>query len=277
MIVQNNDGRPASVYVPDGESFTIAQQGAREQGIQVLAVRPKTTLALKAVLGLDTVGTARLGDDNAFDVLDKTDDLVQLNFAARDKRIARHPVSFIRGLVDVLDEESPRPARSVKVLLPRQRTAGGDQCGCGPGKSMVSSDAAAGVASSRFLPPSSIVLREQDDVKALTRQFSGSHLFREVSVPQVLRDLSVFALVVSLGDIVVGEQATLTLDDDIFLMRADNVILYTRARVVQRSSTVFLDIGGRMQGDVTVRVHQLTDALIIDHAKLDRQLLVANQ
>ena len=275
MIVQHKDGRPASVYVPDGESLTITQHGARDQGIQVLAVRPRTTMAMKALLGLDTVGTPRLSDHNTFDVVDNTDGLVHLNFAARDERIAGHPVSYIKGLVDMLDEESPRPAQSVKMLLPRQRAAGSDRCNCGPGRARVSSDAAVSVASNRFLPPSSIVLREQDDVRSLTRQYSGSHLFREVSVPSVLQDLSIFGLVVSLGDIVVGKRSTLTLGNDISLMRADNMILYTQARVVQRSPTMVLDISGRMQGSVLV--HLPTDPRLIDHAELDRHLLAANQ
>lgn len=275
MFMQNKDGRHPSVFVPDGESFTLGRRSVDGARVPMLALRPRSTLALMALAGRPTRATARLGDRHAFEVVDRTDGLVGLDPASRDERIGGYPVSLLKGVIAALDEESPRPPKSVRLLLPRPQPSAERGCGCRHDPQVLDADAPASMQDAS-LPTASLVLRERADASALMRRFAATHVYREVRVPDFLQELRVYSLAVALGDVVVGRRATLTLDDDIVLAMADNVVLYQQARVVQRAPWLSLDVTGRMQGSVVHLIHRVTDVLNLDHAGLSAQLQFNN-
>jgi len=243
MLYRGGDGRPPALVIEDGETVTISAARAPEAGIPLLKMRPRTTAALLVMAGKRTAAPPRLSDAAAFEEIDSTDGFVRLSELDGDGRIAGYSVPFLRGVIDTLDPSEPAPPRSVTRLVRLEA----EESGSGLPPSV------RGAARTRGITPA-----ESTPVSAFPDALPHSptdHSVIESYVPSVVQDLKIFDFTARLGDIVVGRDATLVLDKDLWFAWADNLLGYTGSRVVQRAPYFNLDVTGTVRGGILGIVH----------------------
>ena len=262
MLYPNDDGRHPSLLVEDGETVTIGLRDAREIGMPVFTVRPRTTVAMMVLGGRALAQAPRLNDRGAFEQVESANGLLSFTDLDSNGTIGGYSVPFIAGILDALDPREPRPSTSVHLAAHGNGNGRANDCGCGG--SHVS-----GEATGRAFDE--IAGRERTAMKgSATAVSTGRSL--EAYVPEFLVNLQIYSLFVRLGDIVIGRSATLILDDDLSFIIADNVLAYTGSRIVQRADYVNLDVVGIMRGGILTKFHTLAEAkLRVDFANLALQ------
>ncbi|HXB72348.1 MAG TPA: hypothetical protein VNY05_29180 [Candidatus Acidoferrales bacterium] len=259
MIYRNPDGRYPSLLVEDGQTLTISARDAREIGVPMLTMQPRTTAALLVLAGQPPPAAPRLSDRAAFEQIDRTEGLASFSKLDQDGRIAGYSVSFIRGVLEAFDPNDRVPPQSVKRLIPSDVDK---PCDCSSSQHQARNVTRA----TNIAPATSAVAADVSQSKPAT----GS--LRAIRVPEFLVDFKVYSLFVRLGDIVVSHNATLVLDSDISFAIADNVLAYTGARIVQRGGNMNLDVTGIMRGSIFSLIHSVTDVLRVNFQSLAAEL-----
>ncbi|MEO5892032.1 MAG: hypothetical protein ABIQ31_17425 [Ferruginibacter sp.] len=257
MLYRNANGFP-SLHVEDGQTFTISNKSARELGIPVLKMRPRNTAALLTLAGQQIANAPRLSDNSAFEQIDNADGLVSFSDPDQDGRIDGYSVPFIKGVLQALDPKERMPPKSVKRLVALTTAKKG--CACSSHDHAVQT------------VKSSPVSQNVSEILAYdTAALSKTHSVRETFVPEFVTSLRIFSLFTRLGDIVVGRNATLVLDSDLYFAIADNLLGYQGSRLVQRGEILNLDITGTLRGSITNIIHQASDVLKVDWKALSLQ------
>jgi hypothetical protein len=258
MFYKNANGYP-SLLVEDGKTVTLSMKNAVESGMPLLKMRPRNTAALLVLAGQSPAIAPRLSDHSAFETIDRTEGLVSFSELDQDGRIDGYSVPFIKGLLQAFDPSERTPPRSVKRLIPINQERKG--CGCS-GKDHADQNAG---SNTRLQKADTSVLASYQAPAIKT------HSIRETFVPEFLQSLGVFSLFTRLGDIVIGRNATLVLEDDLYFAIADNLLAYQGSRLVQRTGILNLDITGTLRGSITNIIHRASDVLQVDWHALSLQ------
>ena len=254
-VYRNSDGRYPSLLVPEGQTVTISASEARASGISFTAMQPRTTAALMVLAGQTSETAPRLSDRAAFEEVKTTDGLVSFSMLDRDGRLAGYSVPFLKGLLKGFDAGQRTPPSSVKRLVPLSRE---NDCRCHQAQ-----QASKSIAGRRLV----------DDVGLQQESTQGptAHSIREIRVPDFVLQMQVYSLFMRLGEVVVERNGTLILDSDISFAIADNVIGYVGSRIVQRASSLTLDVTNLMRGGLIELVHHVSDVLKINFQGLAAQ------
>ncbi|RXZ42057.1 hypothetical protein [Crenobacter cavernae] len=259
MLYHNEDRRFPSLFVEDGETVTISTRNARETGISVLKMRPRTTAALLVLAGQPPSTAPRLSDRAAFEQIESTEGFVNLAELDHDGRIDGYSIPYIRGVLEVLDPNERVPPKSVKRLFPLSEEH--KDCSCTPSRRI--KKGATGIA----LSPGSSAAAVADASPSTRAMYS----VREAFVPDFLTNLQIVSWVTAFGDIVVGPNATLVLDSSTNFVIADNFLAYKGSRIVQRASYLNLDVTSTMRGDILKIIHTASTTLNVDWSALAAQ------
>jgi hypothetical protein len=258
MFYKNANGYP-SLLVEDGKTVTLSMKNAVEAGMPLLKMRPRNTAALLVLAGQSPANAPRLSDHSAFETIDNTEGLVSFSDLDQDGRIDGYSVPFIKGLLQSFDPAERTPPKSVKHLVPINQERKG--CGCS-GKDHADQNAG------------SVTRLQKADTSALAYYQAPTiktHSVRETFVPEFLHSFRVFSLFTRLGDIVVGRNATLVLEDDLYFAIADNLLAYQGSRLVQKASVLNLDITGTLRGSILDIIHRASHLLQVDWHALSLQ------
>lgn len=257
MLYRNANGIP-SLLVEDGQTFTISTKSAREFGIPVLKMRPRHTAALLTLAGQRIANAPRLSDNSAFEQIDNADGLVSFSEPDQDGRIDGYSVPFLKGVLQALDPNERMPPKSVKRLVTVTTAKKG--CACSSHEHAVQTE------------KSTALLQNVREISAYSAAaFIKTHSVRETFVPEFMSSLRIFSLFTRLGDIVVGRNATLVLDSDLYFAIADNLLGYQGSRLVQRGEILNLDITGTLRGSLINIIHHASDVLKVDWKALSLQ------
>lgn len=252
MLFKSADSQFPSVVVEEGQTLTLRAKDARETSLPQMAMQPRTTAALLVMAGQSPSNAPRLSDTAAFEQTDQTDGMVSFSDLDQDGRIGGYSVPFLKDILGGLDPVSRYPPESVKRKAPLA-PAKPCRCNCSGGD-----HAAPAFKASAF-------------TETEARIDESAYTICEFPVPEFIQKLKVVSLFTRLGDIIVGRNATLILDDDIFLAIAENVWAYQGARIFQRATNLNLDVTGVMRGSVT-RIFHFTASEVL---KVDRHILAA--
>jgi hypothetical protein len=257
MIYRSEESRHPSLLVEDGETAVVSAHADRALGLSVLKLRPRTTAALLTLAGMAPRTGPRLGDRAAFEEIGNSDGLMNFAELDADRRLDGYTVPFLRGVLEAMDPNERSPPSTVKRLAPISEED--SDCGCS-GRRFSTSRARVGFDAAALTG----VAKEDASQNARMRAVQSY-------VPDFLVGLRVFGLVVAFGDIVVGRNATLVLDSDVFLAVADNVLGYRGSRIVQRAPYLNMDVSGRLRGSILDVVHSVTDVLKVNWTALATQ------
>jgi len=244
MIYHNKDGRHPSVLVEDGETLKLSAKDAKEIGIPLLEMRPRTTAALLVLAGRPPPQPPLLSDPEAFQYVKSTEGLTRLSQLDDDGKIDGYSVPFIRRVLTAFDPKLTSPPISVQWQITPMKADGGCDC-YGNRPSSKATKSGTGETVSRQPLREAAAALEMRSV-------------REVYVPEFISQLKVYELFIGLGDIVVGRNATLILDSDISFATADNFFAYKGARIVQQADYVNMNIKGRMRGGILSQYEMYT-------------------
>jgi hypothetical protein len=260
MLYRNENGRPPSLLVGDGETVTISATGARSVGMTPLKMRPRTTAALLVLGGRPPSAPPRLTDHGAFETVESTDGMETFAEVDTNGQIGGYSVSFISRMLDLFEPNDPFPPRTVRLETPREIV--GEHCGCSAERHSIRIAERRAEESTRH---------DRLPAKASLPTYR-THNISEVYVPKFIVNLKIYALFLSLGEIIVGFNATLILDDDINFAVADNVLAYHGSRIIQRSDYLNLDVRGIMRGGILFKIHETTQTTVkVDLAALAAQ------
>ena len=257
MLYRNEDGRFPSLLVEDGETVTLSVKSARETGIPILKMRPRSVAALLVLAGLPPPNAPRLSDRAAFERIEKTDGFVNFAELDEDGRLDGYSVPYIREVLGALDPDDRVPPKLVRKLFPLDE--GHEDCGC--------------TRRRRAGNASGVPARDADpaDFAAASLSARMTHSVREAFVPDFVANLQVVSLFTAFGDIVVGRGGTLVLDADTNFVIADNFLAYRGSRIVQRGRYLSVDVTGKMRGSIRDIIHIASAALQVNWTALSAQ------
>jgi len=246
MLYRNDDGRHPSLLVEDGETVTIGAKGVHD-GIPVAMMRPRTTAAIMVLGGRLPSQGPRLTDRGAFERVESAEGLVNFAEVGYDGTIDGYSVPFISRILDAFDPREPVPPTSVQLRVPSDSRR--KNCGCSA--SQGSRKLARGVTEEVAIHDRALAEAPSSTLRTRGRL--------SVYVPEFLVKMKVHGLFTSLGDIVVGFNATLVLDSNIAFAVADNVFAYRGSRIVQRSDYLNLDVRGILRGGILSKIHTVAE------------------
>jgi hypothetical protein len=259
MLYHNEDGRFPSLFIEDGETVTISTRDARETGIPVLTMRPRTTAALLVLAGQPRPKAPRLSDRAAFEQIERTEGFVNFGELDQDGTIDGYSVPYVRGVLEALDPNDRVPPKSVRRLFPINEEH--KDCGCSSSRRRKRN--ATGVTLAPGADAASVAEASLSTV--------ANHSVREAFVPDFLANLQVVSLFTAFGDIVVSRGGTLVLDADTNFVIADNFLAYKGSRIVQRAGYLSMDVTSIMRGGIRDLIHMATSVLTVNWSALAMQ------
>lgn len=260
MLYRSEEGRPPSLVVEEGQTFTVSQSILEGFGARIPKLRPLTTDALLVLAGMPSPTAPRLSDSGAFEEIDSIEGMVRLSQVDEDGRIDGYSVPYLRGVLEAIDPAERTPPKSVRRMVAHQPDFA--QVGITPVLDFSPQNTEGAVAH----------VRGVDSLAQTLRDPQVTYSVRESFVPAFVAERSVFDYITRLGDVVVGRNATLILDTDISMAWADNFLAYQGSRIVQQANYLTLDISGTMRGGILDILHSIvSDRLTLDWQRLAAQ------
>jgi hypothetical protein len=256
MFVRSVESDQPSIVVPEGETFTLSAEHAREYPNLMINLRPRSTAALLVAAGRPPSKSTRLSDSGAFERVDKLEGLVNLHERDDEERVAGYSVPFLSRIFKALDPEIRTPPQMVHLPTKTEPSAE-NPCGCHEHDSQtVSSERAYAVQQTR----------ERDYQNMIA-----------TPVPEFLIELQVHILTHFLADIIVASKATLVLDDSVNFMLVRNILCYRGSRIVQKSSRLNVDITGTLRGGIPEYASFFTSVEVLKIHMLELQRITPDK
>jgi hypothetical protein len=212
--------------VPEGAVRTIAFENSKETGGEIRYLRPRTSIALRTLLGVASA-PVELENKEKFEVVERSEDLIQLA-TSRNGLVRDFSVSYLKAVIASLPDKREIPDR-VEISRRARSIA---PCGC-HGKPEAPQTAA----------------RTSDS--AVFGRLVEKYV---VAVPDWIRALHVYVAAIAFRDIVVAPQATLMIANTVHYLIARNFYIYPNGRVIQQAPSLSVSLSGELAGKANLKI-----------------------